>query len=462
MSRISLFASTSLAFLLVFAPPIAPPVRADDDLVATVSNLVCDKDKDVRAVGLEQVRDEVKGPEATRRFAALLPKLAPDAQVGLLGALAERGDAAARPAVLDVLNHSQGEVCGAAIRALGALGNRDDVPRLIKLLGEAGSEKDVMAALARLPGEGINAALCAGMKSAAPAQRIKLLQLLVARHAIDSVPALLEVAKDADAGVRLAAMGALGQLAGPDLVSKLPRLVLDAKDAPAREKAEKAVMLIAQRNPEADAQALPLLEVMSGLSEKDKTTLLPALGRIGGKPALKVIEAALADQDPVRSAAALQALCNWPDGSVAPRLIQLAQAAKDPADRKMLVDALIRVASLPDKRSEGERLAMLKKAMEMASSDKQKALVLTRAAAIRSLETLRFVAPYMDWPEFTQVACQTVVELAHHKELRQPNKAEFNKVLDKVIALSKDPVVLMRAQRYQKDQTWVEKQLQGK
>jgi len=100
--------------------------------------------------------------------------------------------------------------------------------------------------------------------------------------------------------------------------------------------------------------------------------------------------------------------------------------------------------------------------MELASSEQQKALVLKRASAILSLETLRFVAPYMDQPEFAQVACKTVVELAHHKELRQPNKAEFDKALDKVIALSKDPVVLLRARRYQKDQTWVEKQYQGK
>ena len=50
---------------------------------------------------------------------------------------------------------------------------------------------------------------------------------------------------------------------------------------------------------------MPLLKVMSGLSEEEKTTLLSALGRIGGKPALKVIEAALADKDPARSAARL-------------------------------------------------------------------------------------------------------------------------------------------------------------
>ena len=142
-------------------------------------------------------------------------------------------------------------------------------------------------------------------------------------------------------------------------------------------------------------------------------------------------------------------------------MVEFALAAKDPADRKLVVDALIRVAPLPDKRPDALRLAMLKRAMELASSDEQKALVLKRASAILSLETLRFVAPYMDQPEFTQLACKTVVELAHHKELRQPNKAEFNKALDKVIALSKDPVVLLRAGRYQKDQTWVEKQIQG-
>ncbi len=463
MSRISLFASTSLAFLLTFALPITRPARADDDLVKSVSDLVCDSDKDTRAVGLEQVRDEVKGPEATRRFAALLPKLAPEAQVGLLGALAARGDAAARPAVIDLLDHSQAEVRGASIRALGALGDKGDVPRLTKLLGDADSRKDAVAAITRLPGEAVNAALCAEMKAATPAQRVELLQLLVVRHAVAAVPTLLDAAKDADARVRIAALEGLGQLAGPEGVAKLAHLILDAKDATAREEAEKALMLIAQRDPKVkvDQRADPLLKVMSRLSEKDQTTLFSALGRIGGKPALKVIETALADKDPARKTAALRALCNWPDGSIAPQLVEIALAAKDPADRKLVVDALIRVAPLPDKRPVAVRLAMLKKAMELASNDEQKALVLKRASAILSLETLRFVAPYMDQPEFTQLACKTVVELAHHKELRQPNKVEFNKALDKVIALSKDPVVILRAQRYQKDQTWVEKQIQG-
>ncbi len=475
MNRISLAATTLLVLPLVFGLQIASPSRADDDLVKSVSDLVCDKDKDVRAVGLEQVRDEVKGAPATLRFAALLPKLAPEAQVGLLGALAERGDAAARPAVLDLLGDSHAEVRGAAIRALGALGDKGDVPRLVKLLAAADSQKDAVAAITHLHGENVNAALCDELKTAVPAQRVRLLQLLVVRHAVDSVPKLFEVSKDSDAKVRVAAMEALGQLAGPELTARLAREILDAKDAVAREEAERSLALIARRDPKDRDPGVTLLKVMAGMSESDTTKLLPALGRIGGPSARKVVDAALTSGDTLRHWVALVALCNWPDGSVAPRLVELVRAMDDSRKndesprkldaagvRTVLVNALIRIAPLPDKRSDAARLAMLKQAMELAQSNEQKAMVLKRAPAIRSLETLRFVAPYMDQPQFAQLACKSVVELAHHKDLRQPNKNEFDKALNRVLALSKDPEVILRANHYLKNETWVEKQTKVK
>ena len=310
--------------------------------------------------------------------------------------------------MLDLLDNSQGEVRGAAIRALGALGDKDDVPRLIKLLGEADSQQDAVAAITRLHGEGINAALCGEMKTAAPAQRVKLLQLLVARHAIDSRATLLEAAKDGDAGVRIAALEALGQLAGPELVARLAHLVLDAKDAAAREEAERALALIAQRESKGTRQAGRAAFESHGRPEREakRRSCLPALGRIGGKPALKASKrpwptrirpqrggpASAVQLARRQRGAAIGRICRW-----RPRI---------PAERKLVVDALIRVAPLPDKRPDAVRLTMLKKAMELASSDEQKTLVLKRAR--RSVRWTRCVSwlPYMDQPEFTQVACQ--------------------------------------------------------
>jgi hypothetical protein len=39
--------------------------------------------------------------------------------------------------------------------------------------------------------------------------------------------------------------------------------------------------------------------------------------------------------------------------------------------------------------------------------------------------------------------------------VREPHKDEFHRALDQVIEISKDPVVVDRAQRYKKGQTWV-------
>ena len=150
----------------------------------------------------------------------------------------------------------------------------------------------------------------------------------------------------------------------------------------------------------------------------------------------------------------MKALCNWPDASVAPRLLDLAQTAGTPRHRTMALGALIRVAPLPDKRPNAQKLGLLRQAMALASRDEERTLVLKRASAIRAIETLRFVTPYLDQPAFAQQACQTIVELAHHRELREPNKAEFDRALDAVIRISKDAVVIDRATRYKKGQTW--------
>ncbi len=75
-------------------------------------------------------------------------------------------------------------------------------------------------------------------------------------------------------------------------------------------------------------------------------------------------------------------------------------------------------------------------------------LVIQRAAAIRTLETVRWVAPYLDDPDLQQAACSTIVELAHHRFLRVPNKSLFDPLLQKVSQLAKDPDIANRARQY--------------
>jgi HEAT repeat protein len=460
----SLVSRTRLALSLVALYAIACSGRcfaadqSDSGLVPMVLELIKDPDKEVRALGFEQVRTAAPGAEATRQFVAALPTLSPEAQVELIRALADRKDATALAAMHETLAKSRNEAVRlAAIGAVGALGDSDDVPRLVELMSLLPQVEQVTAssALVRLRGEKTPTAIADAMKAGPEEVRVALIFILAHRRARETVPQLLEAAVDSNRAVRKAAMAALGELAGPEDLPGMLQGVLKAKPSLDRDAAERAVAEVCHRISDSEKQTAPLLEAMNNLAEADRDALLPALGRVGGPAALQAVEAAIGDSNAERHEAGLRALCNWPDASMAPRLLELAKFDQHPEHRAMVLKALIRVAPLPDGRPDGARLALLKQVMSLCSSDDERSQVLKRASAIRTLESLRFVAPYMDQPAFAEQACETVVELAHHRNLREPNKAEFDRALDKVLAVSKDPTTRERAARYKKGQTWV-------
>jgi hypothetical protein len=447
----------ALGVVLALVP--ATGLRAEEEagsgLVPLIVGLLHESDKDLRALGLEQVRSEAKGAAATKLFAAELPKLSPEAQTGLLRALADRGDRAARPAVLELLAASKDEaVRVAAIETLPLLGEPDDVARLVQLLSGVSSAERAAArgALSRLPGEQVSAGLAGALDSSPPPLRAALIEILAARRAADQAQALLPWVANADPQVRGAAVTALAQLAGPPQVAALVTALLAAPSGPERQALERAIAQACGRSGDSGQKAAPLLVARASLPESDRPQLLSVLGRVGGVEALSIVEAAIADAK-LRELG-LAALCNWPDSSVALRLVELVAAEQDPRRRSMLLRALIRVAPLPDDRPPAEKLALMQTAMGLSPRDEDRNYVLQRSRAIRIPETLRFLRPYLDEPATAQMACESIVELAHHRTLRESAKPEFLAALDQVIVTSQDPVVVERATRYKHNQTW--------
>jgi HEAT repeat protein len=266
---------------------------------------------------------------------------------------------------------------------------------------------------------------------------------------------LLAYAVDAEPTVRAAAMIALSQLGGPEHLPGMVQGILKSERGAERTAAERAVAAVCARITPESERAAPLIAILEKLSKDDRLIVMPALGRVGGAMALKVIEATIADTDAKVHEIGVRALCNWPDASTWPMLIELAKSDSRPELRTMALAALIRVAPLPDKRSDDERLELVKKVLAMCQTDGERKLILQRVKAIRTVAALRFVAPYMDQATFAPAACETVVELAHHRALRDANKDEFHQALDKVLATTKDPTLIDRANRYKRGQTWV-------
>jgi HEAT repeat protein len=348
--------------LAAAAAPIAALAEeeAAPELVQLVIDLLADRDKDVRALGLEQVRTSAQGAAATRRFAEQLPKLPPDGQAALLSALADRADPEARAAVLELLAASSDEpVRLAAIEALGFLGQATDARLLIELLSDGASAERAAAraSLVRLPGDAVSSHIAAELAHAPAPLRVTSIEILAQRRAFHTVPDILPWATDADAAVRAAAMSALGELAGPEHVAGMVQGVLKAEPGPERTAAEKSIVYVCGRIEDRERRADPLIDAMNALESADRRALLPTLGRVGGQAALRIVEDAIDDPAPELHDLGLRALCHWPDASISQRLMGLVGSDEHSEHRTLALRALVRVAPLPDERSDEERLA---------------------------------------------------------------------------------------------------------
>lgn len=431
------------------------PVVAQD-LQAMVIELLGDSDPDMRSIAFDKIRTDAKGTEATEQFAAKLDTLTPDAQTGLLSALADRGDVAAKPAIIKSLKSAEETVRVSAVRALAKLGGSEDTGQLTSLLaGSAAEAAAAKTALIQIQGENITRAIANEIPKADSADvKVGLLGVLASRRALDTIPAMLELAVGDDAAVRSAAMQALGALGGPEHV---PGMVQGALKAEGRERsdAERNISFVCNRIEDPEKRAEPLLAAMKDLSPEENTSMLVTLGRVGGSAALSEIEKALASDDGKRRARGLSALASWPNASVADKLEELAFNAPQVKHQLTALRALLRIAPLSDGRTDAEKLALLQKVMNVSFRVDDRTYALQRASAIRTIETLRWVLPFVDDPRYAERACQTIVELAHIRELRDDNKPEFHEALDKVMAVSKNATTLERAERYKQGRTWV-------
>jgi HEAT repeat protein len=406
-------------------------------------------DAGAKAVAIGQIENLSAG--ALKPLAANLDKLSVPSRVSVITAIAARGDRSQLPVALAAAKSAEADVKRAGILALARLGDASTVEFLLDVM----SGKDVNAglaaeSLANLAADGVNEKLIKVLEAEKTAVRsVALIGVLAQRKAVGAVPALLKAAGSGEASVRSAAFSGLKTLASPEHIPVMIAALLKTAKGAEREQAELAIVAVAaQVKPEKRAESV--LAAIKAAEKDHATELYPLLGRLGGAEALKVMRESVASSDPAHHDAGLTGLYNWPDATANDDLLALAEKGKD-SEKLRALQALIRINTVLIDRTPDERLTVLgvmKKAMTLATRDEERRAILEGLGNIRHIETLRFVVPYLDQPAFVQSACKGVVELAHSKMLREPNKAEFDKALDRVIALCKNPGLVDRAKQY--------------
>ncbi len=247
-----------------------------------------------------------------------------------------------------------------------------------------------------------------------------LFRSLAERRSFQSVPLLLTAAENSEGKPRLAALLALQQLGNEQTIPALLRLVPQTHPGPEREAADRALWLACQRISEPPRRTDLLLQEISRSDAETRCALLPTLGRLGGEPALQAIQAALQDPDPKIQEAAIRAFANWPDASVADKLLQLAREAPNPTHRVWALRGFARVVPIKGARTDVESVQLLSEALSVAERVEDQQLVLSRLATVRIPESLAVVMQQLDQPTLVDAAAEAAYELANAMRRSHP------------------------------------------
>jgi HEAT repeat protein len=293
----------------------------------------------------------------------------------------------------------------------------------------------------------VGAAILAELKRAEPEVRAELLGVLPARGATESVPVLLEAAKDADARVRLAALGALRVLAEPGQTAAIIQLLKSAKEGPEQSRAEQALLAVAARGREACVEAI--LAGMAGADPSATTSLLRALATTvrgtvpGGPRALEAIVAATKDARPAVQGEGVRLLASWPEAAAVPYLLAIARQAEPAGQQAVAVQGLVRLAS--PRADRPANVALLGEAMKLARRPEEKRMVLGILGGVPTAESLALVVPAMDDPALTEEACLAALLIAETPD--GLDQARRRAVLQQVRAKTKDAEIRARAEK---------------
>ncbi len=382
---------------------------------------------------------EVKGGKMTKALARLLPKLSAARQTQLLAALADRGDDRALSAVLKATKNPEPEVRVAAFSAIGVLGNISNLDLLVQTAATAkGLEQQAARnSLYRLQGTRVDKKILAHITEAEPKVKVELVRSIEQRNIKTATKTLFKTAQDTDSRVRIESFKALSFIAGPTHLPRLLELLIETKNAAERTEAEKAFAAVANTTPDKKVATQPIVAVLEhGAASEIKVSLLRILGKIGDQDTLDILRNALADKDEKIKKAAIRALSDWPNTKPIPDLLKVEQTSDNQVHKVLALRGFIRLIGLKSDRSAKGTVALYWQAMELASNVNEKRMVLSGLGKVRSVDSLRMSAKYLDDPALQQEAVAAVVKVAG--ETIKTDHEETQAALQKVLTVSKN------------------------
>lgn len=393
-------------------------------------------DKALFGIGLRTAR-ELPGREVTEALAAELRRCELDRQPYLLLALADRSDAAVMPAVLEAAGSGPKKLRLVAVGILDRLSNVSSLPVLLNVAADSDAElsQAALTALARLPGNEVDTDFLDRLPVATGKSRQVLFDLAGLRHMDRAIPVIMNSLHDPDAGVRAAAVRAIGILGNDAHAPALVQLLQESQSAAERGDLEKALLAISAR---AGARTVPaLLPLAHNTDSRMRIVALSLLASAGGPHALEAVQLAIQDKDEAVQDEAVRTLSTWPnnwpeDSNVAQPLLTLAKSGVKPSHQVLALRGYFQYLQ-GDKQLRGdEKLGKISEVWPLIKRLEEKRQALAVIVAVPNARALDMLAGFIPEPDLTEDACSAIVRLVESSAQSLPQEQRL-KALQTVV-----------------------------
>jgi type 1 glutamine amidotransferase/HEAT repeat protein len=395
------------------------------------------RDDVLRAAAIETLKRSPGAallPNAARHLATLPPTL----QARLMALLAERRVVQTLPEITHALGNGDPEVKQAAILALRTLGNVSSIPPLLAVLAndDAGASQLAADTLARLPGTDVDEGLVRALKSAPPAAQPRLIRVLIARNSPDAVAALTGAVADGKNEVRQEALAGLGKLAGSDSCAFLIRQL--ESNPPDSRDIESALGEICRRS----GSVSVIVSALADSAPSRQIALLNVLAAVGGPAALEAVRARINSQPAEVALAAVRLLGDWSDPAPLGDLATLAANTGDARLKTLALRGVARLAPQAKGPSAERAVETVSPLLKIAAPDEQRAL-LAALSDIPSIAAAKAAASLLENPALANEAGLAALKILD--EVGREQRAQARPILTRVKTVCEKPGMVQRA-----------------
>jgi len=339
----------------------------------------------------------------------------------------------------------------AAIPAASQLGGSDVLTDLLALLqtNEADEIKAVKQALMCLPGPKVVPEAAKVLEEVPPLGRVALIEILSERRAKEHVDIIFAQTKSENDKVRDAAVRGLEHLVSEKDLPRLIDILIEAQNNTEILLAQNAAVASANQISDPEKRADMFLEKLEKTTGAKRADLLKPLARIGGKNALQTVVTETQNEDPVIQDAAVFTLAKWLDISAADELISIYRSTEKRKHLHLAIKGYVRLVKEAELAPE-DKLGMLIEALNIVAENEEKNLVLSGLASVKTLDSLKLVAAYLDDQDLKSRAASIAARIV----LPQPGTdkgltgAEVISVLKKAARLIEDSYERERIEKY--------------